>query len=260
LLKNIIIIILLLVNGFLLGALAIRQRAEYTAQHRTEEQLAALFAADGMTLDSDAISRESPPASLTLSQDAALERELAAFFLGKSLVQDGQSGDSYTSHTGVARFRSNGSFEVAGSLSMGGVEDFCRKFCKEFSYDEPVFSLDSDGSGTGTALRRYGKLPVYNCAVTFTVDHGTLMTVRGTLLSDTGATAAEDQEPLSAAAALTAFLQARRESAAVVTSITDMYPCYEMQSAPLALTPTWCVVTDTASYYVNCVTGAVVSG
>jgi hypothetical protein len=148
---------------------------------------------------------------------------------------------------------------VAGSLSTGDVEDFCRDFCKAFSYEEPEFTLDSDGTGTGTALRRYSKLPVYNCAVTFTVDRGTLMTVRGTLLSDTG-TVTEDQELLSAAAALTSFLQVRRDSAAVVTSVTDMYLCYELQSAPLALSPAWCVVTDTANYYVNCVTGAVTTG
>ena len=53
------------------------------------------------------------------------------------------------------------------------------------------------------------------------------------------------------------------KAGAVVTSVTDMYLCYELQStstAPMVLAPAWCVVTDTAKYYVNCFTGAVSQG
>ena len=53
------------------------------------------------------------------------------------------------------------------------------------------------------------------------------------------------------------------QSGAVVTAVTDLYICYELQSTtatPMALVPAWCVSTDTADYYVNCYTGAVSSG
>ena len=52
----------------------------------------------------------------------------------------------------------------------------------------------------------------------------------------------------------------RRETGAVASSIAEMSLCYELQSstaAPMSLTPAWRIVTDTVSYYVNCVTGAV---
>ena len=52
----------------------------------------------------------------------------------------------------------------------------------------------------------------------------------------------------------------RHESSSVVSTITDISLCYELQStaaAPMALVPSWHIVTDTASFYVNCVSGAV---
>ena len=67
---------------------------------------------------------------------------------------------------------------------------------------------------------------------------------------------------LSALDALNAFL-GTVQSGAVVTAVTDLYLCYELQSTtapPMALVPAWCVSTDTADYYVNCYTGAVSSG
>ena len=65
---------------------------------------------------------------------------------------------------------------------------------------------------------------------------------------------------MSAVTALTKFLNARRDSGAVVSAVTEVYLCYELQStaaAPMSLVPAWCVVTDTGNYYVNCLTEAV---
>ena len=67
---------------------------------------------------------------------------------------------------------------------------------------------------------------------------------------------------LSSLGALNAFLSTV-QSGAVVTAVTDLYLCYELQSTiatPMALVPAWCIVTDTASYYVNCYTGTVSAG
>lgn len=258
--KNIIIMILVLLNGFLLGSLAMRQTAAVRSRHRTEAQLVSLFAADGMTLEEGVISRETPPPSLSLSRNPEREREAAEFFLGPGLVRSSLEDGTclYSSESGVAQFRSNGAFDIVGSLpSQDGVE-LCRKFCKRFSCEEPVFSLDSQRSGTGTAVCLYGKRPVYNSTVLFTLDQGKLLTVSGTLLPGEGAAVSEEREPLSAAAALTSFQQMRRESYAVVSAVTDMYLCYELQgstASALSLAPAWCIVTDASKYYVNCVTG-----
>ncbi len=261
-LKNIIILILVLLNAFLLFSLAQRRTAERDAFHRTAEQLAALFEEDGMTLDPGAISRDVPPDGVALVRDAALEEQAAAFLLGDAPVSLDQGGGifHYAGAAGEALFRSSGGFEAAGTLAAEDVEDFCRDFCKAFSYEVPELRLDEEGNGVFTAPGVYGRLPVFNCAVTFTVENHVLTAVSGTLLPKTGT--AVPGEPLSAAGALTAFQRMRRESAAVASTVTDVRLCYELQTAgaSMSLDPAWRIVTDTEDYYVNCFTGAVTAG
>ena len=263
LLKNIIIIILVLVNGFLLASLVMRYTASAQIQRQTEEQLVALFAADGMELNADILSQDSPPPVLSLSRDREREQAAAAFFLGSRPTESGQNGDvvTYSSDRGAARFHSNGVFDVAGSLADGSAEELCREFCQAFSCTDPVFDLDAAGSGSGSAVCLYDGIPVYNATVTFTLDQDALLTVSGTLLPEEASTSSS-LELLSAAAALTTFQQARWESYMVVSAVTDLYPCYELvgsTASALSLVPVWCVVTDTGNYYVNCVTGVVTS-
>ena len=260
LLKNIIIIILVLVNVFLLASLLMRQTSAVHSRQQTQEQLTELFAADGMTLDKAAFSNKTPPSVFALTRNLQLEQDVAAFFLGSSLIPEDQGGGTYTytSDAGVARFRSNGSFEVAGSLSSGDAEALCRSFCKSFSYGSLTFLLDETESGTATAVCICNDLPVFNCKVTFTIVDGELRTVSGILLSQEGSSTVSDVKPLSAAAALTTFQNVRREIGAVVSSVTESTLCYELQSSSaLTLTPSWCIATDTKNYYVNCMTGAV---
>lgn len=263
-LKNIIILILALLNAFLLFSLAQRRLSEQEAFRRTAEQLVDLFAGDGMTLDPGAISRNTPPSGVTLSRDTALEERAAAFLLGDALTSSDQGGGifHYAATAGEALFRSSGGFEASGTLARGEeAEAFCRDFCREFSYESPG-PLPEGGSGTLTAAGRYGRLTVFNCTVTFTLEEGVLTAVSGTLLPQTGAAAPEEGAPLSAAGALTAFQRMRRESAVVASTVTDTRLCYELQTsgAAMSLAPAWRVVTDTEDYYVNCLTGAVTAG
>lgn len=168
LLKNIMIIILVLVNGFLLGALTVRQTAEDRSRRQAEEQLVELFAADSITLDPDAISDEVPPTALSCLRSTEREREAAVFFLGEELTEENQGGgiSTYSGTAGTATFRSNGSFDIRGTLSTKNTESFCEAFCRTFSYGQPVFLVDQDGSGSGSAVYLHNKLLVFNCTVT----------------------------------------------------------------------------------------------
>ena len=236
-LKNIIILILVLLNAFLLVSLGIRGTKEHTARRAQQQELVALFAADGMTLDPALIPSDTELSAYTLIREESLEKRVAAFWLGSISERTAQGGGIYTYSTarGAAIFRDIGSFDAAGTLSQGSAEDFCRDFCEEFSYSEPVFTLDDTGSGT-------------------------VMTVSGSLLPDTAVETASDTEPLTAVAALIAFQQMRHESSSVVSAITEISLCYELQNtaaASMTLVPSWQIVTDTAIFYVNCISGTV---
>ena len=246
----------------MLTALAIRGNEERVARRTQQQELVALFAADGMTLDPALIPTDTAVSTYALTRDETAERKAAAFLLGDNLERTTQGGGiyTYTSQQGAAAFRDTGSFDAAGSLSQENAESFCRDFCKAFSYDTPIFTLDETGSGTATAVRLWNGTPVFNAAVTFTIDQGRVLSASGALLPETGAETSSGQKPLSAFAALTAFQQMRHASSSVVSSITEVSLCYELQSttaAPMALVPSWRIVTDTATFYVNCISGTV---
>ena len=255
-LKNIIILILLLLNLFLLGSLGSRKLSERNARQRVQEQLVSLFASADLELSADVISFQVPPAGGTLTRDVDLDQQAAIFLLGGNPVRTDQGGGiySFASGSNSAVFRSNGSFDAETRLDAPEeAEAICRKFCKEYHYQDFTFQENA-----GSALRYFNGYPVVNCSVAFTVKDHTL-TVSGTHLPDS-LTADHSEEPLSAVSALTAFLAFRRSSGAVGSAVTDMYPCYELQStaaAAMSLVPVWCIQTDAASYYVNCYTGAV---
>ena len=258
-LKNIIILILALLNVCLLGTLFIRVSAEHSSRRQAQEQLVSLFSAAGVTLDDGLISDETPPSSLTLTRDEAEEQSMASYLLGGTPVRSDQGGGifSYTGESGAAQFRSNGGFDAVCDRPLEDPEDYCREFCDTFGYKEMTLSLEQ-GTGTVTAVQYYQDYPVVGCTVTFTLESGTLKRIIGTHLPDSAATVV-GEEPLSALSALAAFLNTIRECA-VGTAVTELYLCYELQStttALMTLSPAWCVVTDTASYYVNCMTGSV---
>jgi regulatory protein YycI of two-component signal transduction system YycFG len=265
LLKNIIILILVLVNMALLLSLGIRSSEERSARSRTAEELTELFARDGVTLNADGIPADKTPAVEVLQRDTAADRNLAAFLLGDDLSVSDEGGGicTYTGDGGQAVFRSGGSFGITGRLGDRSIESLCRKFCKTYGYRNLSVSFDEDGrNGTVTAVQYYNNHPVENASVTFLARNGCLISVSGTYLPDSAASS-DTACSMTAATALTKFLDARRESGAVVTAVSDVYLCYELQStaaAPLVLVPAWCVVTDTVQYYVNCSTGAVTHG
>ena len=246
----------------MLAALAIRGNEERVARRTQQQELVALFAADGMTLDPALIPTDTAVSTYALTRDEAAERKAAAFLLGDNLERTTQGGGiyTYTSQQGAAAFRDTGSFDAAGSLSQENAEAFCRDFCKAFSYDTPIFTLDETGSGTATAVRLWNGTPVFNAAVTFTIDQGRVLSASGALLPETGAETSSGQKPLSAFAALTAFQQMRHASSSVVSSITEGRLGYELLSttdATMARVPSWRIVTDTATFYVNCISGTV---
>ena len=136
-------------------------------------------------------------------------------------------------------------------------DTLCRAFCRAFHYEGLTVSLEG-AEGTASAVQTYNGAPVGNCTVTFAIAGGRVVSVSGAHLPQEGQSASGDGA-LSALGALNAFL-GTVQSGAVVTAVTDLYLCYELQSTtatPMALVPAWCIVTDTSNYYVNCYTGSV---
>jgi len=259
-LKNIIILILVMVNLCLLGSLGVRHISRQNASREAVQEMVTLFQEEGVTLDASAIPDTTPPAGRTLIRSTDLDTAIASYVLGSDLTFTDKGGGIYTYQHGqdFAQFRSNGGFDITCNASAEDPETFCSEFCRKFSCGDLISTLEN-GSGTVTVIQYYNQLPVINCSIAFQFSGGRLSSVSGTHIPDTY-TAVSDEEPLSALSALSVFLEARRSSGVVMSSVSKVYLCYQLQSStanPMQLTPAWCIVTDTVNYYVNCITGDV---
>ena len=236
----------------------IRKTAEHASLQLVDEQLEALFSADGVSLDADMVPASSPPTALTLERDTQAESKMAAYLLGSDLSPTDRGGGvhAYSGSTGAALFRSNGHFDVAVRLGELDIVSFLHDFCKAFGYEDLELEQE-DGSWSGTAVQYYNEYPVANCLISISMEDS-LLTLTGTYLPDSYT--AVNSEAISARAALLVFLESLQETGAVVSAVTDIYPCYELQSTSsesLSLSPGWCIVTDTVNYYVNAISGAI---
>lgn len=261
-LKNIILLILVLVNAMLLIALASTHVQESSARKRLTSQLVIMFKNNGIVLNAEKIPTELPSAGAVLHRNTDEERTMAVLFLGKSPKTDNAGGGIYTYSTsrGNATFRTDGSFDITGRLGSSHLEKLCRKFCSVYGYQNLKLNL-RNGKGQGKATQYYknGRC-IVNGTVSFLIEDGSLISVSGTHVPNPDSRLSGKTVSMTAATALTRFLEFHRQSGAVVSKIKRIFPCYRLKSsvsAPLSLIPIWRIVTDTGNYDINCATGTV---
>ena len=261
-LKNIVILILLLLNLFLLGlTVHLRLQQRHTAQ-TLAQQLTRLYENSGISLPEDLDVGAAALTPMTASRSLDDEAALAAYLLGRQVDGEDQGGGiyTYTGDGGAVQFRSSGAFDYAPALpaALGDPETFWEGFLETFGY-RALSSSFSGGSGTFLGVRQVEGSDVYNCTVSFHFSKGQLISASGTWLSTAGTTALS-QPAFTAADALDRFLSYRSQSGAVCNAVLSVQRVYALQTpspSTLQLTPQWQVETDTYCYYVDCITGEV---
>lgn len=258
-LKNIIILILLLLNVCLLLMVGYQDLQTLRSERRAEERLRELYRASQLALGPEVeLSRQSLE-PLTLSRNAAAEQAIAAALLGSEPSAASQGGGiySYEAERGTIQFRAGGSFYGARlDLPVGDVEEFVQSFCRRFGYDTPRFQLEN-GSGSAVAGQLAGGVGVTNCAVELYFEEGRLTSVSGAHVSLENA-APQPGGRMSCVTALVKFLDYRSASGVVCSEVLDVRCAYQLQGASVPqLLPVWEIRTDTNTYYVDCASGEV---
>ena len=260
-LKNILIYILILVNIMMLIALASIHIQERSAKKQLSAQLASMFHTNGIVLSASDIPQELPPSGGALRRSTEEERAMSALLLGKSLRKENAGGGiyNYSSANGTATFRSGGSFDINGKLGGSHPEKLCRDFCRSYGYENLKLFI-KNGSGHGSATQSCNGYQIVNCTVSFLIEGDRLISVSGTHVPCSENQFSDAAPHMTAATALTRFLEAHRQSGVVVSKIRRVFPCYRLRSSvsvPLTLSPVWRIITDTGNYDVNCATGTV---
>ena len=263
-LKNIIILILLLANLFLLVMTGVQQRSTAQRQKQSLDDAVSVLERSGIRLDRDLLPPELELVPLTVERDQGSEADLAAALLGSCSARDLGSGrHTYEGELGTAEFRSNGNFSFAfstGALPVdqpGGEEAHALATLEKIGFTGAPVSRQEEGGRTLLVLRQtWQDLPVFSCQVTLAYEDGCLQSISGQRLMGSPQQAADRSEPLSVPTALLRFLSGVTSLGDVCSEITAMSPAYLLTADATRLTPIWYVTTDTGTYSLNAVTGA----
>ena len=147
-LKNIAILILLLLNGFLLLLLGYQYLQARRAETDTAGQLQALYEANELKLSVQIDLEEQSLTPLNLSRRSETERAIASWLLGSEAAAASQGGGiySYEGDHGTIQFRSGGSFDGSRlTLPVDDITEFCRQFCQQFGYEDLQFQVQKIG-------------------------------------------------------------------------------------------------------------------
>lgn len=265
-LKNIIILILLLVNLFLLAMAGVQQRDSARYQEQALADAVTVLERNGIRLAEENIPEQMKIRSMTVQRDRELESALAADLLGECLVSDMGSGRySYESTIGSAEFRSNGNFSIVFSepipivQGVGGEVSHALEIAERLSLGGVISEqkvLD-DGGVNVVLYQTWQGNPVYSCQIMLQYKDGNLCSLSGQRLMGEPLPVNSGETLISVPTALVRFLNGINDMGDICGEILEMRPGYQMANPAegTRMEPVWYIVTDTGAYQLNAITG-----
>ena len=264
--KNIIILLLLLVNGFLLVLVGMRREETENYQDSALAQAVEVLERSGIQVFQEGLEDALDMSPLSVERNLEREGALAGALLGETVEPKNQGGGLYVYRGN----RGEVSIRAGGAISgrMNGEEDWYSQdpqnhaagLLEEMGVEAEVLESSLDG-GTGTVSFRqlWQGAPLFSCQVAFTYEEGSLTGMEGVLLmADPAGAAAGQGETITLPTALLRFLDGILGSGDVCSQILAMEPGYLAEqsfSGSVSLSPVWLVRSNTAHYYLGAVTG-----
>lgn len=264
--KNIIILLLLLVNGFLLFLVWARKSEADSYDRKALTQAVEALSGQGIQVEQSALSGAEGLSPVSVERDVPREEKLAAALLGEAAAGDNRGGGLYLYQTDAGSL----SIRPGGELSAQLEDDYrwyagdhaahAAALLKKMGVEaeqKAILPLEDGGTGVVFVQTREGT-PLFSCTVTFTYREGRLRTVEGVLLVS-GNSTQESGTVLALPTALMRFLdgvRARGDVCSALRSMTAGYRSSQAASGVTRLTPCWHIATNTAEYYLDAATGA----
>lgn len=265
-LKNIILVILLTANFFLLVLVGYREAlsSNYLANARTDA--IGVLERSGISVKEEILPQDGSLTPLSMERDRAQEAKAAAALLGTADESEQGGVTVYTGEKGTARFSRSGEFSAvlnANAYPLGDqtVGEHALATLALLDFEGEIVSTQEDGDSIAVTVRQLWQgTPVYTCQAALVYRGGALVSIReggSTRLTGTPAQSG-DAEDLSTVTALVRFLEGITKLGDVCTSLTGMTPGYVFTagiSDPITLRPVWYITTDTGAYYLDADTG-----
>ena len=262
--KNIIILILLMVNGLLLVIVGSRVDQVRRYERSALEQAVRVLEQNGIRVEEQAVTAAEGMTSRTLERSAPAEQKMAAGLLGEEVTARNQGGGMYTylGERGMVHFRTGGQIDLRpeedARWSGTNPEALVRSLLGEMNIEGEITEAAlEEGTGTVTVCQLWQGVPVFTCRMVFTFRENTLTALTGTVLAP-GESSGEKVQLLTLPSALLAFQDAILSGGDICSAVESMSPGYRMTqsfSGTLLLEPVWLISGNTADYYMDAVTG-----
>ena len=262
--KTIIIIILLIINGFLLVLVGARRSDARRYEQSALDRTVLVLAENGIEMTREAATLRTPAEPAVVGRNMEAEEKLASALLGAAAAVDDLGGGlySYRAESGAVNMRAGGEFlflptddpmwytedpngHSAALLEQAGVT--CREVSSELT----------DGTGEVEYVQIKDGYPLFSCRITFSYENGMLLQVSGTLLA-VDQIRGESGQAISLPTVLMGFLDEVLRSGDVCSAILSVEPGYRLSqsfSGAVQLMPVWYISTNTADYYADGITG-----
>ena len=264
--KNIVIVILLIINGFLLVLVGTRRSEALRYEQAALDGSIQVLAENGITLRPEDILSRTGHQVHTVQRDLAEEHRLASTILGEQVEGVSRGGGLYTYGSEVGQI----SFRAGGELSSQLAKTSHWKTADPESHAETLMAALGieyrrvefnvlGGQGTIVYQQLLEGVPLFTCRITLTYSDGYLTALAGNLMA-AGDLSGENSEILSLPTVLMHFLHDVLDSGDVCSAVLAVESGYlQSQSftGTISLQPVWFISTNTTDYYVNGVTGDV---
>ena len=260
--ENIIIIILVLLNLFLLSVTATDRVKQRRSERETLETVTALLADYGISIGEDAVLLQETPAACTVVRDFDAERSRMKEMIGSGNSEDmGGSILFYHTDRGQAVLRGTGEIDMlltGGSVPVkGSREKTAAKLFARAGVETDLWTVSEAAADHIDCCCLWNGIPVYNAKLGFDFSGLNLSMVSGTLVLNRE-TQRSTEGVMGPISALMRFMEIVRSEGLICSRLDAMTPGYLMNvtvSGESTLTPVWHIRTDTGEFYLNALSG-----
>lgn len=257
-LKNIILIILLITNLFLLGLVGLQEWNASRHRIQAREDALKVVERSGIRMKEEALPEDRLLPVATVERDRGEEAKLLTPLLGE-VTETALGGGQYfyTGEKGEAYLRNRGDFTVSlpsGAYPLEGeMREHAVNTLSLMGFQGVVADCVGDGeAGKVTLVQMWNQVEVHTCQVTALYEGGSLVSITGNRINGTPVSGGGVE--LSAVTGLLRFLEKFGDTGDVCSEVLAMRAGYQL-SASLSdssvLVPVWYVLTDTGSYLLD---------
>lgn len=260
-LKNIILLILVITNLFLLYFVLRDTLQKHQFEMDARTNAISFLAEKGIQVTQEQVPQTIKLLSQTVERDLEEESVLAAALLGGDVRVEARGSEIYRcqNQTGWIQFHSDGSFSAqfeAGAFPVttdrktAGAE-----WLKRMNFEGEVLN---ETESTLTVRQLWKGIPLFTQQVTLVFEDNCMVAMTGgrRLMGEPEAEA--DQSPVTVATALIDVFRGLNELGDVcseISAIREGYAATASLSGTMTLTPVWHITTDTGTYQLNTLTG-----